>query len=927
MLPSLIAIALFIGFLFLILKPQFEEAIVSKKREMIKELVNSATSILQKYYNDEKEGILTREEAQKTAISRIQYLRYGRDNKDYFWITDLRPFMIMHPYVTELNGQDLNNYTDPTGKKLFVESVRLVQQKGEGYIEYMWQFKDDSSHILPKLSYVKIFKPWNWIIGTGVYIDDVKNEINQLTSRLIKTSLLITLVILVILSFISYQSYNIEKKRQIAENNLIISNEKYRSLVEASTEALVMTKNLNILYANEWFYKIIGTNNFSKSTIENYIILPENIKQQIEQQISIIKPFETTILSNKNEKTTEVLVSISLVNFLNEPVYIFTIRDISTFKETKRNLEEIAERFKYFLDIANIGYIKTTFNYKGTIIDANNKALQILEVENLSQLKDKAIINFLTNDNEKRILINQLLKNKSFAQRTFTIKLLNGEKKEIRLSLKIIHDEFNKPSFCEGIIENVNKEHPVFEQTISSYKHEIENIITLVKKEIKDDCLPIQIIHQNASFINILKAISNYENKYLIVQNDDNQILGYITPLEIITAFTNYTNPYELRSYQIMKSPIPNVNINSTYYQTYSIAKLTNSNLILVSDKEKYLGVLLFNENNYLLNSEIFYSLNKFKQAFSVEQLKILKKEFDSKIVTLINQQPYSTSFLIILSEVHDAIIHSLMQIIFDEIGKPPADFAFIVMGSEARHEQTFSTDQDNAIIIDTEDTIYFRKLGSKISFYLNEIGFAFCKGEIMASNEKWVQPLKTWQNYFSNWINNGTAQDLLDINIFFDIRTVFGNNKLSDAILSHIYNETIKNKAFISLMAKNIINQKVSFSNPVKIKELLSVFANIARVYSLYYQINEKNTLKRFYELSNLNVFSNATFKDIYHVYHFLHSLRLKYQAIEILNNKKPDNVVEINQLSEFEINSIKHSVSVIQSLQSKLIHDFKLY
>ncbi|MBK8953653.1 MAG: cache domain-containing protein [Chitinophagaceae bacterium] len=96
------------------------------KREMIKELTNTAISILSKYENDEKEGLLNREQAQKTAISRIEYLRYGEENKDYFWITDTTPVMIIHPHRKDLKGKDLSNFSDPHGKKLFVEFVKLL---------------------------------------------------------------------------------------------------------------------------------------------------------------------------------------------------------------------------------------------------------------------------------------------------------------------------------------------------------------------------------------------------------------------------------------------------------------------------------------------------------------------------------------------------------------------------------------------------------------------------------------------------------------------------------------------------------------------------------------------------------------------------------------------------------------------------------
>ena len=186
--PSIISILLFILTIFLIIIPRYQENIMNGKREMIKELTNAAVSILSKYENDERNGLLSRDEAQKTAISRIQYLRYGEENKDYFWITDMHPRMIMHPYRQDLKGQDLSDYKDKedkSGKRLFVEFVNVVKAQKEGYVEYLWQWKDDQTRVVPKLSFVKGIPEWGWIIGTGVYINDVEEEISALTENIL----------------------------------------------------------------------------------------------------------------------------------------------------------------------------------------------------------------------------------------------------------------------------------------------------------------------------------------------------------------------------------------------------------------------------------------------------------------------------------------------------------------------------------------------------------------------------------------------------------------------------------------------------------------------------------------------------------------------------------------------------------------------
>src|ERR1019366_5432690 len=112
--------------------------------------------------------------ARKSAAARISKIRYG--NGDYFWINDLQPRMIMHPAKPELNGQDLTDNKDPAGKQIFVEFVNIVKKHGSGFIEYQWP-KPGKDAPQPKLSFVAGFEPWGWVIGTGVYIDDLEAQL------------------------------------------------------------------------------------------------------------------------------------------------------------------------------------------------------------------------------------------------------------------------------------------------------------------------------------------------------------------------------------------------------------------------------------------------------------------------------------------------------------------------------------------------------------------------------------------------------------------------------------------------------------------------------------------------------------------------------------------------------------------------------
>lgn len=112
------------------------------------------------------------------ALAQIKGLRYGNTGQDYFWINDLEPTMIMHPMNPALDGKKIGEIKDPNGKKLFSLMTDVCKQNGEGYVDYMWPMPGKTDPV-PKLSYVKLFKPWGWIVGTGIYLDDVDAVITQ----------------------------------------------------------------------------------------------------------------------------------------------------------------------------------------------------------------------------------------------------------------------------------------------------------------------------------------------------------------------------------------------------------------------------------------------------------------------------------------------------------------------------------------------------------------------------------------------------------------------------------------------------------------------------------------------------------------------------------------------------------------------------
>ena len=113
---------------------------------------------------------------QEEALKTISEMRYA--NNDYFWINDSNPKMIMHPMNQKLNGTDLSTYADPYGTKLFVEMAKVANAKSQGgLVKYYWDKPNKPNDPKAKFSYVQKFGPWDWIIGTGAYVDDIETQI------------------------------------------------------------------------------------------------------------------------------------------------------------------------------------------------------------------------------------------------------------------------------------------------------------------------------------------------------------------------------------------------------------------------------------------------------------------------------------------------------------------------------------------------------------------------------------------------------------------------------------------------------------------------------------------------------------------------------------------------------------------------------
>ena len=164
------------------------------RMDKTRNVVESVQALVAHYVQREKDGSLSKEAAQKAALTAVKAIRYEGGN--YFWINDQRPYMIMHPTVPKLDGTSLSDFKDPNGVKLFVEMANVVKAKGDGFVRYMWPKPGEPKESLfPKISFVKGVPEWGWIVGSGIYIDDIDAIFNDI---LLSGGAVVGLIVLIV---------------------------------------------------------------------------------------------------------------------------------------------------------------------------------------------------------------------------------------------------------------------------------------------------------------------------------------------------------------------------------------------------------------------------------------------------------------------------------------------------------------------------------------------------------------------------------------------------------------------------------------------------------------------------------------------------------------------------------------------------------
>lgn len=957
-LPSLLVAFFFLALLFGVLIPTMSESLLDRKRDMTRELTNSAWSILAEYQRDAAEGRLTQEEAQQQAIERVRHLRYGKEGKDYFWITDMHPRMVMHPYRPDLDGQDLTDFRDVDGVRLFVEFADVAREEGRGYVDYIWQWQDDPTRLAAKESYVRAFEPWGWVIGTGIYVEDVQEEIDAITGRAVSISMVVSLFAGLLLLTVMHQTLKVERRRSQAERDLRASHEKYRTLAESASEGTLMLLDRRCTYANPTMLETLGYSPEELAFLEVQDVLAaddqesEQLLARLDAMVSNESPCEEVeaTLRCRDGERLDVLLAPTRIMFGGRAGLIISVRDVARQRAVEQELGASRAQYRALVENIDIGVFRAVLDDSTAFVELNPAARRILGLAEGAEARG-GLKQMLADADAADQFFGKMNTEGAVKDMILQVRRADGSLAVVSLSAVPVRagdsDSATEVRYCDGVMEDIS-ERRCTEAERENLISQLQTSLLFLNEPVRNSMFQPISCPMDVSVEKAAALMSRHGFSAVLGAAPGGEVVGIATDRDlcerVVAAGLDTARPL----YQVMSSPVVGIDENAPIYEAFLLMREKNTRHLAVRDSRgEIVGIVRNKELVRLDRYSPVVLASEIKRARTLEDLEDTLSRLQVLVGSLIDSGALPRNVCRVVTAVSDAVTEKLIGLALEELGPAPLRFAFVALGSEGREEQTLATDQDNALIyedppagVDGEAAAdYFLELGRRVCDMLDAVGYAYCEGDMMARNPSWNQPLSTWKDYFTRWIKEPEDAELLKFNIFFDFRYIYGDSSLTRDLRRHVDGILEHQPAFFLHMAGNTLHYRPpvgvfgqiitgSAGSPpdtFDVKAAMLPIIGFARLYALQSRVEETNTLDRLDRLRALKVLREDNHQGIYQAYSYLMELRYKHQVQLLREGQPADNSINPKKLSQIEVGMVKEAFSQITAAQKKVSFDFR--
>ncbi|MCG9743019.1 putative nucleotidyltransferase substrate binding domain-containing protein [Vibrio alginolyticus] len=416
----------------------------------------------------------------------------------------------------------------------------------------------------------------------------------------------------------------------------------------------------------------------------------------------------------------------------------------------------------------------------------------------------------------------------------------------------------------------------------------------------------------------------------------DNKIVGLITDRDMTKRVIAKGLSISTPVVEVMSPDPKTIHPDDLVLHAASIMMQHNiRNLPLVRDNN-VVGVLTTTHLVQNHRVQAIFLIEKIKYAGSVKALSSFTSERQAIFEALVEGRVSPEIIGKVMTMIMDAYTRRLIQIAIDKLGTPPCDFSWIVAGSHARQEVHMLSDQDSAIVLDDSatdnDRIYFKHLAMIVSNGLNKCNYPLCPGKFMAATPKWCQPLSVWKKYYKKWVANPEYERLLNISVFLEIRTVYGNKDFEQILRDELHSNINANREFLTMLVNDAVktNPPLGIFNSLVLqksgenkktldvkKYAINLIIDLARIYGLAVECDLTATDERFKAANEKGLLSHDAYKNIINAYQFILSFRFAHQLEALKSGDEPNNHIDPNTFGSFERQHLKDAFRIIADLQ----------
>lgn len=396
----------------------------------------------------------------------------------------------------------------------------------------------------------------------------------------------------------------------------------------------------------------------------------------------------------------------------------------------------------------------------------------------------------------------------------------------------------------------------------------------------------------------------------------------------------------QTRLSEIKQGELVSIQSDETVYEAMLAMLRNNVDHLPILHRRRPVGVVqLADIVRYETHNSLYLVSNIFHQN-NVKGLVRLMPEVRAAFIRLVDEGATSQMIGSALSTIGRSLIRRLLELAEDELGPAPVSYCLMVNGSMARDDQAIATDQDNALVLSDEfdaeqHDAYFAELAKRLSDGLAACGYPYCTGGIMATNQKWRQPLSVWKNYFEEWITRPDPERLLHSSIFFDLDSAYGEERYVEALQDLIATRASRNKRFLGALARNALGRTPPLgffrtfvmekdgkqNNSINLKRRgTAPMVDVIRVHALAAGSRAQNSFERLDDIEKAAMLPAGQVEKLRYALEFIAMVRIRHQAHDLRLEREADNNIEPENVSDSERHHLKDAFQVLSNAQKYL-------